>query len=143
MDLKEGFVKLGPENTKTNEGRLVPLNRELREMFKAMPRGLAMTPGFTYHGHSIAEMKRSFATTCKWAGIEDFTFHDLRHTAINNWRLQGHDYFRIMAASGHKTRNVFRRYNTVNKEELRALVGEIGNDIHLDIHQAKKRGWPK
>lgn len=45
-------------------------------------------------------------------------------TAINNWRLQGHDYFRIMAVSGHKTMNVFKRYNTVSKEELRALVEE-------------------
>jgi integrase len=71
----------------------------------------------------MAEMKRSFATACKRAGIEDFTFHDLRHTAINNWRLQGHDYFRIMAASGHKSMSVFKRYNTVSREELRALVG--------------------
>jgi hypothetical protein len=49
---------------------------------------------------------------------------DLSHTAINNWRLQGHDYFRIMAATGHKTLNVFKRYNTVSKEELKGLVGE-------------------
>jgi integrase len=102
----------------------VPLKGELIEMFKAI-RGLPMTPVFTDQGHSIAKMKRSFATACKRAGIEDFTFHDLRHTAINSWRLQGHDYFRIMAASGHQTMNVFKRYNTVNKEELRALVGEI------------------
>ncbi len=40
VDLKEGFIRLAPENTKTNEGRLVPLHRELVEMFKAMPRGL-------------------------------------------------------------------------------------------------------
>jgi integrase len=71
----------------------------------------------------MTEMKRSFATACKRAGIEDFTFHDLRHTAINNWRLQGHDYFRIMAASSHKTVSVFKRYNPVSREELRALVG--------------------
>jgi integrase len=106
VDLKEGFIKLEAEDTKTDEGRLVPLNGELGR-FKAMPRGLPMTPVLTYQGHSLAEMKRSFATACKRAGIEDFTFHDLRHTAINNWRLQGHDYFRIMAASGHKTMNVF------------------------------------
>jgi integrase len=40
VDLKEGFIKLRPEDTKTNEGRLVPLNRELMTMFKQMPRGL-------------------------------------------------------------------------------------------------------
>ena len=124
VDLKDEFVKLRAEDTKTNEGRLVPLNRELVEMFKAMPRGLPMTPVFTYQGRSFAEMKRSFATACKQAGIEDFTFHDLRHTAINNWRMQGHDYFRIMAASGHRTMSVFKRYNTVSKDELKALVGE-------------------
>ena len=41
VDLKEGFIKLDPEDCKTNEGRLVPLTRELVEMFKAMPQGLA------------------------------------------------------------------------------------------------------
>lgn len=36
VDLKEGFIRLRPEDTKTNEGRLVPLNHELVQMFKAM-----------------------------------------------------------------------------------------------------------
>jgi len=38
--------------------------------------------------------------------------------------LQTHDYFRIMAATGHHTMTVFMRYNPVRKEELPALVGE-------------------
>jgi hypothetical protein len=42
-----------------------------------------------------------------------------------HWRLAGRDFFRIMAVSGHKTMNLFKRYNTVSKEELRVLVGEI------------------
>ncbi len=29
-----------------------------------------------------------------------------------------------MAGSGHKTVNVFKRYNTVSNDELKALVGE-------------------
>jgi hypothetical protein len=58
------------------------------------------------------------------AGLEDFTFYDLRPTAINNWRLHGHDSFRIMAVSSHKTMNVFKRYNPVSTDELKALVGE-------------------
>ncbi len=120
VDLREGFIRLRPEDCKTNEGRLVPLNRELVEMFRALPRGLV----FTYQGRFMAEMKRSFGTAYKRAGVTDFTFHDLRHTAINNWRLAGHDYFRIMAATGHKSLSVFERYNTVSKEELKALVGE-------------------
>lgn len=124
VDLKEGFIRLRPEDTKTQEGRLIPLNRELIEMFKAMPKGFPMVRVFTREGKPIKSIREVFEAACRRAGIEEFTFHDLRHTAINNWRLQGHDYFRIMAATGHKTLNVFKRYNTVSKEELKALVGE-------------------
>jgi enoyl-CoA hydratase/carnithine racemase len=45
-----------------------------------------------------------------------------RHTCINNWRLQGHDFFRIMVASGHKTMAVFKRYNRVSEEGLKSLA---------------------
>jgi len=93
-------------------------------MFKAMPKGFPMVRVFTREGKPIRSIREVFEAACRRAGIEEFTFHDLRHTAINNWRLQGHDYFRIMAATGHKTLNVFKRYNTVSKEELKALVGE-------------------
>lgn len=65
-----------------------------------------------------------FTMTRKGEGIEDFTFHKLRHTAINNWRLQEHNYFRIMAVTAYKTMRVVKQYNTVNKEESEALVGE-------------------
>lgn len=126
VDLKEGFIRLKAEDTKTNEGRLVPLNGELVEILKTLRNGfpLPQVRVFTYAGHSVGSIKRSFETAVNKAGIEDFTFHDLRHTAINNWRLQGHDYFRIMSASGHKTMHVFKRYNSVSKVELKALVGE-------------------
>jgi integrase len=80
---------------------------------------------FTYVGRQIGAIKTAIIkSACKRAGIEDFKFHDFRHTAINNWRLQGHDYFRIMAASRHKTMHVFKIYNPVSKEESRALTGE-------------------
>jgi integrase len=124
VDFRKGFIRLQPEDTKTNEGRLVPFNGELREMFKAIPRNLPAARVFNRHGKPLISIREAFGAACRRAKIEEFTFHDLRHTAINNWRLQGHDYFHIMAATGHKTLNVFKRYNTVSKDELKALVGE-------------------
>ena len=129
VDLKEGFIRLEPEDTKTNEGRLVPLDEELVEMFKEMRTAMAGLPlpgvkVFTYAGRSVGSIKRAFETAVRNAGIENFTFHDLRRTFINDRRLKGHDYFRIMAATGHKTMSVFKRYNKVSKDELKALVRE-------------------
>lgn len=122
VDLKEGFINLAPEDTKINEARNVPLNRELMEMLRAMPRGLPGVYVFGRKGAPIISIREAFTSACRKAGIENFNFHDLRHTFVNNRRLEGHDYFRIMAATGHKTMSVFKRYNTVSKEELKALV---------------------
>ena len=52
------------------------------------------------------------------AGFGDFTFHDLRHCAINNLRLAGNDHFVIKQASGHKTDSAFQRYILVTEDEM-------------------------
>ena len=146
VDLKEGFIKLTPEDCKTNEGRLVPLNQELLDLFKATPRGLPVVPVFLRDGKPITSIREAFQSARLKAGVDGFNFHDLRHTFINNRRLEGHDYFRIMAASGHKTMSVFKRYNTVSREELKALVGVKMDtmDTNIDTYQksATKGGRP-
>ncbi len=38
VEMEDGFIRLRPEDTKTNEGRLVPFNGGLREMFKVLTR---------------------------------------------------------------------------------------------------------
>ncbi len=127
IDLKERFIRLLADDTKTKEPRLIPIYRKLVELLKHMPATLGGVPMpavkvFTYAGRSVSSIKKGFSSACKRAGIEGCTFHDLRPAAINNCRLQGHDYFRIMAASGHKTMSVFKRYNAVSVEELRSLA---------------------
>jgi integrase len=57
---------------------------------------------------------------------KDFTPHDFRHTCITNWRRKGHDYFKIMKASGHKTLAVFKRYDTVDEDDLKSLAVQEG-----------------
>ncbi len=69
MDLKEGFIHLGPEDCKTNEGRLVPLNQEMVEMFKAMPRGLPGVAVFTRNGSPGTSIREAFTSACQKAGI--------------------------------------------------------------------------
>jgi integrase len=122
VNLKDGFIHLQPEDCKTDEGRDVPLHPELRQILKAMPRGLPGARVFLREGKPITSIREGFESARKRADIEGFTFHDLRHTFINNRRMEGHDYFRIMAATGHKTMSVFKRYNTVSRDELQTLV---------------------
>ena len=116
----------------------MPLAGELVEMFKAMPRGLPGVPVFLRDGKPITSIREAFQSARLKAGLDGFNFHDLRHTFINNRRLEGHDYFRIMAATGHKTMSVFKRYNTVSREELKALVG-----VKMDTMDTNMDTYPK
>ena len=77
--------------------------------------------------------------TCKQAGIADFTLHDFRHTCINTWRKAHHDYFKIMAASGHKTISVFKRYNLVDETEVKTLVEDSQMDTYMDTTAQKAK----
>lgn len=122
VDLDGGFIKLNPEDTKTNEGRLVPLSKKVIEAIKQIVPVDGLEYLFTYQGKRTTHFRKAFYIACKKAGIEDFRFHDFRHCAITNWVRQGHNHFKIMAATGHKTVVVFQRYNTVSKEDLKSLV---------------------
>ncbi|GEM_PF-750165 len=126
MDMKTGFIRLRPEDTKTEYGRSIPIHPEVMEILrKALKvRSLDMEKVFHRNGKPITKstVREAHESVCKKAEIENFTFHDFRHTCINNWRKDGHDYFKIMAASGHRTISVFKRYNLVDEEELKMLV---------------------
>ena len=144
VDLKEGFIRLRPEDTKTNEARDVPLSPELIEMFKAMPRGLPTVRVFPYKGKAFGStFQRAFETARKRAGIEDFTFHDLRHTFVTNMDRAGVPQTVIMKITGHKTLAMFKRYRAVSRDEMQEAVKKIGRvgaqiGAHANLEPSQK-----
>lgn len=81
-------------------------------------------------GSPYKDLKESFRKACSHVGIEDFVFHDFRHTAITNMRRAGINHLTIMKISGHKTMSVFNRYNTVDKADLQDASARL--DIYMD-----------
>ena len=54
-------------------------------------------------GKPYQDVKRSFNTACKRAGIRDFHFHDLRHTFASHLIMAGIDITTVKELLGHKT----------------------------------------
>jgi len=77
---------------------------------------------FHFRGKKINSVKESFRAACKRAGIENFRFHDLRHTAITRWVKAGVPESAIMMVLGHKTRKVFDRYVNLKPEDVRLMI---------------------
>ena len=84
---------------------------------KQLPRPIK--GGFVFHKRWFN--RRAYNKAVKSAELGDFTFHDLRHCAINNLRLAGNDHFVIKQMSGHKTDSVFERYNLVTEDEMKRI----------------------
>ncbi len=59
------------------------------------------------------------------AAIDNFRFHDLRHTFNTNMRKAGVDQSVIMKLAGHKTPSMFQRYNTVDLADAKEAYQKL------------------
>jgi len=132
VDFKAGFIRLDPEDTKDRERRFVPIPAPLERILKSIPRAIHTDRVFLYNGQPIKSMKRSLITACKNAGITygrkvpgGFVFHDLRHSFNTHMRKAGVPESVIMKITGHSTREMFERYNTVDLEDTKQAVSQL------------------
>jgi integrase len=70
---------------------------------------------------------KAFETACEKAGVEDFIFHDTRHTAITRMVQSGMPHTEIMKISGHSTFKTFARYVQLVPERARLAADALDN----------------
>jgi integrase len=109
IDLRHGYISL--TDTKSGEGREVPINDTLGEMFEEMPHSIESIYVFTDRdGKPYKEVKKSFSTALRKAEICDFRFHDLRHTFASQLVMKGVDLTTVKELLGHKSIIMTMRY---------------------------------
>lgn len=128
LDLERGLLRLEPGTTKNNQGRLIPLVKEVIEvLWRWKQMTLHRFPSCPwvchYRGERLLHIPtKSWRKACQRVGIKGKLFHDLRRTAIRNMVRAGISERVAMAISGHKTRSVFDRYDIVNERDLFAAT---------------------
>jgi integrase len=129
VDVKRGVIRLRSGDTKTAEGRVIPLPPPLKSLLATLPRGLGQTAVFlnpaTGRPYTPGRVSMAFQRTCRRAGLTNVRFHDLRHTFVTNARRAKIDYLRIMAITGHKTLRVFQRYNLIGEGDLQDAMATL------------------
>lgn len=115
------------EETKNGERRGVRLSKPAEAALKAW---LAQRPDV---GELLFPHTGSFHN--RWrealgrAGIEDFHFHDLRHTAASYLAMQGATLAELAEFLGHKTLAMVKRYSHLAESHVDKVVDRMGGVI--------------
>jgi len=116
VDLQRATAKV---DGKTGS-RTVPLSPACTSMLKALPRSL---DGRVFP-ITIETLKQAYERAVKRAGIDDFTFHDLRHDALTRLAKMGFNVLELRAISGHTTANMLQRYVSIDAGDLAGKMAE-------------------
>jgi integrase len=125
-------IHIPQTNTKTEESRIVGitprLKKELAKLWEQSPNDKnALVFG------SISSVKTSWKTACRLAKIEDFRFHDCRHTATTRMIASGSPHTEVMKITGHTQLKTFLRYLNITTETASRVASNLSD--YLDTKQ--------
>jgi len=135
VDLKHGFILL--DNSKNGDRRELPINKTLEATFldRNLIRRIDVPYVFydTSTGKPYKDIKRSFKTACRRSGIQDFHFHDLRHTFASHLVMSGVDLTTVKELLGHRTLTMTLRYAHLapaHKVKAVQILDSRINEVH-------------
>jgi len=118
-------------DTKNGERRGLPLVEpaltELKKLYATRRKSEFVFP--SRDGMQPFDIKRGWDAVINAAGIEDFHFHDLRHTCASYLAMNGATMGEIAAVLGHKTLQMTKRYAHLSDEHSQSVVEKMTTKI--------------
>jgi integrase len=133
VNLLAGTLQL--RDSKNGEPRKVSLTQDAKNLLTECVRNKSAEDAvFTRgSGNDVKDFRVTWEKVTLAAGVPGLLFHDLRRSAVRNMVRAGIPEVVCMKVSGHKTRNVFDRYNITSERDLE----DAARKIELSYRQAK------
>lgn len=127
FDLDQCIWTKPSSHTKQRKEHRVPISTPVRNILRELT---ASAPGpYVFTGRTggpLTDVKRTWATVCKSAGIFDCRLHDLRHTYASVLASAGNSLPVIGALLGHTQTQTTARYAHLFDDPLRAATEHVG-----------------
>ncbi|NDH68656.1 MAG: site-specific integrase [Gammaproteobacteria bacterium] len=128
--LKEGFVIL--DKTKNGSRRRVPIIGYAHDLLLNQLKVARLDSDYIFSskdGKKPIDIKRPWEVAIKRAGINDFRFHDLRHSAASYLAMNGASNRDLMEILGHRTLQMTSRYSHLSDSHVSSVVGNMNDKI--------------
>ena len=80
---------------------------------------------FHRRGKRIASFRKVFKAAATAAGIPGLVPHDMRRSAVRNFRRAGLSEHEGMKLSGHETDSIYHRYDIISDDDLTESMNRV------------------
>ena len=118
--------------TKNGEVRVVPLLGYALKLLRRHAEKYRFETILLFPGKKVAkpcQIRRSWENALKRADIEDFCFHDLRHSCASYLAMNGATMMEIAEILGHKTLSMVKRYAHLSHNHIKSVVERMNSAI--------------
>ncbi len=130
VDLTRGMITL--LETKNNERRSLPLRGHALELMQTHSKVRRLDCSFVFPASSKCQpmdIRTAWENAVEKSEIEDFRFHDLRHTCASYLAMNGATLAEIAEVLGHKTLQMVKRYAHLSESHTASVVSRMNEKV--------------
>lgn len=130
LDIGCGMMTL--LETKNGQCRSVPLVQPALDVMRDHAKVIRIDSPLVFprqDGRRPVDVRHAWRKALRQAEIEDFRFHDLRHTAASYLAMSGATLADIADILGHQSLHMTRRYAHLTESHVRSVLDRMANEV--------------
>jgi len=137
--LDGNMIRLPAEYSKNKKERPMPIIGVVMDILERRIKLRRLDCPYVFHrnGRQIKSFRRGFKAAAKEAGHEGRLPHDMRRSAVRNFRKSGLSESDGMMLSGHKTRSVYERYNIRDDQDAIEAMERVQEHLKKEAENRK------
>jgi integrase len=132
LDFEYGVIKLKAENAKNGRARQIPMTERVKAHLSALCDDENNETDLVFG--KIRNQQHAWEAARENAGVEDLTWHDLRHAFVSRSILAGIPPAAVLKASGHAS-DEWKRYLNMTPDQLRKLLLPLAGQTQDEVRR--------
>lgn len=121
------------KETKNGHPRSIPIGKEVTKHLSELSKVRHLQTNLLFpsptHLQTPIEIRKAWNNALANSGVENFRFHDLRHTAASYLAMNGATPIEIADILGHRTLQMVQRYSHLSQEHKHDLIDKMNSSI--------------